>query len=803
MNFIPPDFSSWPIFESLKALLLQEDEWPDYFAMNSDNLTMILNSFSVQIQEVNFFNNFAETELFFNFLSALVESKPQDNNVLKEFSDIMAVILDKLSLESDFNSKQANVAIEYLKLLSLMLKPDYRYLFEKPEISLWTNDFQKISNHTFRSSALLSHFHNTLLLSFQSRSFIRNYPILIQTLRDLAYSLDKGYVSSHALEAMKLFDSLGVLAHTLESSRIRKIVDNLTMINQSIQDGREHIFNLFEPYVEKNFLKFIVYKLYLTQRYPDSANLSELCDSENYQAQCTSDYIRYNDNYHCAIDRFPNFSIDIKSNNRANRSLEHLCTGMRNSEWFVSWLDAFGFERNYNASQFNLYLADSVINFREDKLLFENDDPLEKDYTVLATYYPAQKRSQIGLGSAFSATDEPSYVVHEHNHHLFSQYIPDLELDLTMTEGIAELFSGGICSEKNINDLRNFVNDTSIFKFFEARKYPFYFNALKWVAYLINEQTELFKIFVNKLQKNDTENFYSALDNFINNTSNVRAFVNWSHQQVTTCNDYISLFPDGQASPHIYLADVKRILNQTHTTSSPVVNYSNILRDFLYYSGQELNEYLIPSTTEKAKSDSDEFSQQMKIGIPLPLVALFAGFTSVCFDEMSLAYKDKYPSVPAYINYGVKPLAFALMNAGLNALLFDQKVELGDEKIARIFCYFMMNFLSVFFGQSMTKKLAEKIHNKLLCFLVQTLTWTLLWNPSLFLSQDSKLLPTLFLQLIQGLCFKVGEEVCHLTKKCCFSSNFWRQKRQETMVAEEDSLSNPIEMQVSNLNFIR
>lgn len=83
---------------------------------------------------------------------------------------------------------------------------------------------------------------------------------------------------------------------------------------------------------------------------------------------------------------------------------------MRNSEWFVKWMKGLGLYSNYNESQYNLYLADSAMSFREDGLLFENADQEKTDYTVFASYFPAKKRSQIGLGSAYSSTIEPSYI---------------------------------------------------------------------------------------------------------------------------------------------------------------------------------------------------------------------------------------------------------------------------------------------------------------------------------------------------------------------------------------------------------
>lgn len=799
---IKPNFSSWPISPSLKILLLNEEKWPDYFSINPIGLAMILSAFNQQITSVNFFDNPPETTLFFRFLRKLAETKPWHKGVLREFSEITAEILDKISVEPRFNSKQENVVIHYLQLLSLMLEPKYRDLFKKPEISLWTNDFQKISQRPFNSLELLSQFRHTLLLSFQSITFIKNYPVLIRTISDLAYSLDKAQIDSNELAAMELFDTLGMLDHTLKVSRVRKVIVNQAMINRSLQDTRKFIYNQFKRYVEKNFLQFIVYKSYLARSYSNSTQLTELCKSKNYRSQCKSDYVRFKDNYRCSIDRLPSFFIDIRNNNCSKVDLDRLCVAMRAVEPFVLWMEKFGFKPNYNASQYRLHLADSEKNFLIDKFLFERDIPSEK-FGTMATYFPFENPSQTGplLGSTYTYTLDPPALKHEYVHHLYALYVQNREIDLTLAEGMAELYSSGICSEKNIYDLRNFVNDTFIFELFKARQYPFYFNALKWVAYLVNEKPDLFKTLVCFLQKKDKRSFYTEMDTFIDNASNVQAFVAWSRQQVNLCNNYLSIFPNGHEPPMIYFNDIKVCLNQTQTLSTEFsfFNSTSALskRNFLVYSDKDLTGL---QETALVSYSSEEFTSQVKKGLPLLLHSLLAGFTSACLDNVSLAHRSNYPLLPAYIQYGLKPFLFAVVSAGLNNVFFDQTVEI-EQKIARIFTYFSINYLSVAIGQPLTQKLAEKIHNKILCFLVQMMIWTLLWNPSLFLSENSKLLPTLFLQFVQGFCFKVGEETYQLGKSLYSSSSFWCKKQQHSFV--EKTLNTSEEIQLSKITFVQ
>ncbi|MGC1854084.1 MAG: hypothetical protein WA659_01735 [Candidatus Aquirickettsiella sp.] len=575
MDFIfnKPNFSSWSISTSLQSLLLREEKWPDYFAIDPTALAPVLNTISEQIKPVNFFNHPPETDLFFRFLRKFVESKPHNDNVLKAFSQITAEILDKLSLESRFDSQQEKVVIHYLNLLALMLEPSYRYLFEKPEISIWTNDFQKISRAPFYSNALLSHFRNTLLLSFQCVPFIKKYPALIQTIIDLAYSWDKAEIGSNELALMKLLDTLGVVDHTLKTSRIWLIKKNQPVIKALIRECYSVLFDQFRPYVDGNFLKYIFYKAYLQQSNKDMPviALMQLCENRDYQEHCNVHSPLFNTSYDCPPGQFSNLFITLRYNNPKLNS-GSACTDMRKVELsFKDGMKKNGInELNYTESQNYLYITDSKKDFLIAKFLFERDDPPETSYTVWATHFPAENQSLSDplLGSTYTYSMDPSILKHEYIHHLTALFFKNISIDLTLTEGIAELYAEGICSKRQINDLRNFVNDTFIFEFFKARRYPFYFNALKWTGYLTSENPELFKILLNCWQENDLESFYTNINRFTANTSNIDTFVIWSRQHVNTCNRYLSLFPDGHQPPLIYLDDIKACLNQTPTLTT-------------------------------------------------------------------------------------------------------------------------------------------------------------------------------------------------------------------------------------------
>ena len=786
-----PNFSSWPIPQRLKELLINDESWPNYF-LTSPEVLADLSELREKIEEVNFFLSPTDTSHFFEFLKKLVESQPRNSSVLAELSEITVDILDKLTVLDRLNTEHAHVAICYLELLSLMLEPHYRYLFNRPEISAWTDDFQKISQIPFNSQELLSQFRKTLLLSFQSNAFIRKYPVLIQTIAELEVSIEKNQTDANVFSAMKLLDTLGALEHALRISTLPERALNRSAINRSIQATRNLLFDQFQLFVEENFLKYIVYKSYLQQSYkglPES-NLTELCESNDYQALCKSDYVRFQDNYDCPPGRFPNFSIAIKNNNLSIVALDTACQVMRGAESFVTEMENFGFTPDYNASKYRLHVAASKKDFLIDKFLYERNDPPVRSYTVKATYFQNEAvplPPDFLLGKTYTYTVENIVTAHEYIHQLYALFVKNLEFDLTTTEGIAELFARGVCPAETIRDLRNFVNDTSIFDFLRHRKYPFYFNALKWVAYLVNEQPELFKTFIRSLQNNASESFYETLDTFIANASNRQEFVAWSRQQVNSCNEYLRIFPEAHQPAYLYLDAIKQLLNDSRNAVSAQTGHSvrhRAKRDLVpSHSKADLTETGLVIYSKKVKSDVEGFKV-----IPLSLSAFLGGVLSANFDHIGENYQEKYPSLPAYIQYGIKPFLFALISSGFNSILFDQDLR-QDEQFALLLTSFMLNFMGVVVGQPLTQKIAETIHNKLLCFLVQSLAWTLLWNPSLFTRKFTEIMSVVCMQLQQGLCFKVGEETYTLAKRSYqSSSSFWRSKERSNDQSEEQSV---------------
>lgn len=221
-----------------------------------------------------------------------------------------------------------------------------------------------------------------------------------------------------------------------------------------------------------------------------------------------------------------------------------------------------------------------------------------------------------------------------------------------------------------------------------------------------------------------------------------------------------------------------------HTTTNAKFNLTKALTET----------YLV-IFSKKAKNDLEK----IEIMIPLPVSAWITGLISAHFDYVGEIYQEKCPSLPAYMTYGFKPFLSALISSACNYVLFDQDEEI-EEKFARFFTYFMLNFLGVIVGQPLTQKIAETIHNKLMCFFVQSLTWALLWNPSLFASEYLEIIPVVCMQLLQGLFFKTGEETYALTKKTCNSpSSFWRKKAPKS--ADEDQVLNNGEIKQMQVAF--
>lgn len=802
-DFIQPNFSFWPLYNTSKSVLLDEEKWQNFFLSDPISLILFLNSINFKIKKVNFFDYYQETNLFFRFLKDLVKSKPRNIYVLQEFNGIIADIVSKLSVVKRFNKKQEKVALDYLKLLELMFTPSCRYLIEKMDINRWMNDFEKMTTNPFSSSAFLSQFRKTLLLSFQSSAFIKKYPVLIRMIGQLAHSLDKTRIDTNELEAIKLFDLLGVLDHLLKTKQMAKLPERRqNNLSRQIKNARHLIYMEFEPYIERNFLKFIFFKAYLTQSYIHSTNLTDVCNSDRYHMQCKSDYLRFKDTYFCASGLFPKFRITIKNNNYSKLNLDKWCVDMRQAEQrFMTWMEgSVGLKPSYKMSLYTLYLSDFKRNFLVDKLIFERDDRQEDNqaHNLPMAYFLSKKNQKFNLlmGSTYAYTTNPFDHTHGYMYHLcglFEKY----SLDLSLVEGLAELYSRGICSERSIEDLRIFVNDTYIFELFKKRQSLFYFYSLKWVGYLVNERPELLKKWIIASKNNNNETFYLTIDRFIENTSNIEVFVNWSRQQVSVCNAYLNVFSNEHRPPMIYLTAIKHALNQTETIQTShrhneMMTFLNQSYDF-EMSGHHrtLNLVDVPET----KQTNERFKQQLERGFPLPLGAFVAGFISGCFDNVSILYQEKSPFFSTSLKFGFKPFISALISSDLNVLLFDEGQTL-QEKVNTLIFYFSFNFLAVFYGESLNKKLFERIQNKALCFFVPLLTWTLLWNPGFFFSEERELFSTLFLQLLQGFSFKLGGEAYGYAKNITRFSSLWH--KSQPKMTENNELSNNIEMRIKS-----
>ncbi len=475
-------FSSWPITQVMKHLLSWEEKWVGgrRFCSGPEGLILLLQTLSQELKEVDYFINLDDTQQFFKFLKKLIETKPQNSQVLKEINNIHADIFEKMTLKKAFNFPAAKIVVEYLNFLNFLLAADFRYLLSRSEITIRPNHFFTLSKIRFESSDFLTQFRHTLLTSFEYKKFLEDPIIFLDIIAHLEKSIKKKHAENNERAAMQLFDMLGVLADRLKTSQDLNL--NTSSLGPLIHEKSRLIYRRFKPFIENRLLKYSYYKLFLTQAY-SAKNVTQLCQSDPYHKRCISEYTRFMDSYDCAVDKFPDFLIAIKNNNHSQTDLDKVCNNLRGAESFVPWIEeTLDFKSHYNVSKFTLHLSASEKDFLIDKFLFERDDPLKKSYSVPATYFQAEKPVQTDslLGSAYTYSMSAATLVHKYIHHLTALFIiNNLKLDLTLTEGLAELHSAGICSERHIRDLRNFVNDTFIFEFFKVRKYPFYFNALK------------------------------------------------------------------------------------------------------------------------------------------------------------------------------------------------------------------------------------------------------------------------------------------------------------------------------------
>lgn len=779
INTQRPSFASWPLSPAMRISLVWEEKWVQMFSLGAEGVSLLLNTLHEQLKAVDYFSNLIDTQQFFKFLEKLIETKPLDSQVLEKINNILSDLFEKIILKKRFNETEAKIPAYYLDLLKLMLEPEHRYLFRKSEININAKNFLTISKIAFHSPELLTQFRHTLLLSFECQEFIKDQVILRRVISNLAKCIEKNNAELNERAVMQLLDVLGVL-----SSILRSIPGlNQPRVGAAIWRLSRLIYNQFKPFVEKDLLKFIFYKFFLTQSYKNSEHLAQLCGSPIYRRRCISDYVRFRNNHSCQIEQLPNFLIDIHANNRSKLDLDKVCFTLRGIEPFIFWMeDKFSFKLNYNLSQYTLYLADSEKDYLTDKFFFESYDDLVLKDSRAAAYFPSQKSNQTTLlGTTYTHSTQYSVLIHEYIHHLMLLFFNHHALNLALREGIIELNSEGVCSKKNLRSLDIYINEAVIFDFYSPQEFLLHFSALEWVGYLVNEEPQFLS---ELLQRNVSSHYDARINTYFGDVSNRQIFVTWSQQQTKLCVDYLSHFPDAHQPPLIYLEDIKNFLNQTQRFNSTAHIPKRSLQ---CYASKENETDIAAYASAETKTSDQMLSQQMKIGIPLPVSALFAGGASACFDDVVLIYQNQYPSLPTYINYGLKPCLFAVMSAGLNTLLFDQTVEI-EEKFARLYTYFVINFLSTMAGQILTEKLAERIHNKILCYCVTTFTWILLWNPSLFFSKENELLPTFLLQLIQGFCFKLGEKTYQLGKNIC-SSSFWHKTRPPTPINEENDLS--------------
>lgn len=575
---------------------------------------------------------------------------------------------------------------------------------------------------------------------------------------------------------MKLLDTLGSLKHELIiSAKKPEAIYNLSYVIRHINEAKSKLYNQFKLYIPEDRLKSIVFELFLRAIYEkkSTANLAKLCNSPAHTHQCKSNFPRFKKKFLC-LGGSSHFSIIIQHNNVSNTELLKACRVMRNRQTiFVDHARKMNLKPRNPISRYLLRLSESPSIFRTIVFLYQGEIPTPN---VDALYFPGENKQNYLLGTAYSYNKSPMVLAHEYIHHLQSLYIPDITFDLISTEGMAELFANGICYSQDFYQLYQSVNNISIFELIKSKAFPYY-NAFKWVAYLINKEFAFYQKLLHLLQKNKKAEFNFELDNFIKNPKYIEDFIVWLNLQLNTCFAY-------QKRPNylnlenitVYLDDIIKQLDSNSscpipTISQVVASNSSVTREYRMSRPQTQSTKGLMFASNKwelnpIQSDDLEFPLANETGlIPyvpkngisdeilnfLPIKSLlmgclFGGLNRFC-------RPNKY----------LEPLLFSLISRGVNNHMLGSFSE--SESMDNFFLYLSVSYVAFFLNRPLTKIIVEKIQNQCMSFLIQSLTWMLFLNPSFLFSENftQSIIPMFFTQLLNSMVFKMGEKITNNT----------------------------------------
>jgi hypothetical protein len=154
--------------------------------------------------------------------------------------------------------------------------------------------------------------------------------------------------------------------------------------------------------------------------------------------------------------------------------------------------------------------------------------------------------------------------------------------------------------------------------------------------------------------------------------------------------------------------------------------------------------------------------------VPLPLFAFFGGALSGGLTSLAGSKKEKYPRLPAIINYGLRPGLLSVGHSIYDNLMLGSASSIGIEgQWGSLGSYLLMNYAAVGIVHPVYQKidtiLDKKIANRCWKWAIKmalpTLTYMLCLNPGLFVSEEfvHHISLMIIIQLFNGMLFQLGE----------------------------------------------
>jgi hypothetical protein len=574
----------------LKNILKDKQNWHELFTATS--IYNILIELSNQLSHVNFFAQEYELATFLQFLNEWVSAEAVDqssasvfNNtrILSAFNAALGQIHHFLS-EKRINAQQKPVLKSYLELLKTLFAPDHRYLLIKEKITVDVKQLQEISAK-IRSENwdLVNLFLHILTTSFSMKNFLRHYASLARIILDLAYAMpatavEKDELASNLLRSMG--DLGGDLKYYAELTPNKNPAYDVHVALKEVNVAAKQLLNVivhgesteFSSFVKGGFVTWFLNKIYSLQEIPS------LC-MHLFAGYCDLDFLSRKYNFTCALLTIATIKIQYDDKfNVTQPVLERFCHVLQQKqEIFFTWMTqkfALEFPNTKNktvifdiATQQNAFFKRALVD----------GYPISR--ATLGFFRPPKDINQPGHIFIHLINGEIpiGIAVHELIHALASLLMwfgswPDMIL----SEGMAEYFRG-VCHEVSTENLKNLQNDAAFLETIRQGKFPNYFNAFKWVAYLFNAEPDFLQRLLQFSQAGKAQERQRLVVEFLSNPANHQRFLLWTKFQATTCTrfeDYLKAHVQYDWEP-LLLSEIWRKLNATHAQELPTAKPVN------------------------------------------------------------------------------------------------------------------------------------------------------------------------------------------------------------------------------------